>query len=168
MAKRRRLETPTADELNRLEQEVAARPSARPSTSAAPIAQVAADAAQAWTAEDSETRAAAARDQADIRRLRQAEAEGRLLVEIPLTEIDADAMVRDRAQLDPEEMRELRDSILANGLRLPIEVYELAAPRGSVRYGVLSGYRRLKAVQEIWHSTELPKFSAIRAIIRQP
>ncbi|MEM0949749.1 MAG: ParB N-terminal domain-containing protein [Pseudomonadota bacterium] len=168
MAKRKRLETPTAAELNRLEQEVAARPTARPSASAAPIAQVAAEAAQAWDAADADTRAAAAKAQADAERLRQAEVDGRLLAEIPLAEIDADDMVRDRAQLDPDEMRELRDSILANGLRLPIEVYELVEPRGEMRYGVLSGYRRLKAMQEIWDGTELTKFSTIRAIIRQP
>ncbi|MEM9249229.1 MAG: ParB/RepB/Spo0J family partition protein [Pseudomonadota bacterium] len=168
MAKRKRLETPTADEMSRLEQEVAAQTPARPSASAAPIAQVAADAAHAWTPDDTATRAAAAKDHADAERLRQAEADGRLLVEIPLTQIDADDMVRDRLQLDTEEMRELRDSILANGLRLPIEVYELAEPRGAVLYGVLSGYRRLKAMQEIWDGTELEKYRTIRAIVRHP
>ena len=168
MAKRRRLETPTADELSRLEQEVAEQAPRRPAAASAPIAQVAADAAQAWTPEDTAARAATAKDQADAARLRQAEADGLVMIEIPLGEIDADDMVRDRTQLDTEEMRELRDSILASGLRLPIEVYELAEPRGEVRYGVLSGYRRLKAMQEIWDATELARFGKIRAILRQP
>lgn len=168
MAKRKRLEAPSADDLDRLEREISDHAPDRSSASAAPIAQVAADAARAWVAEDAGAREAAARDHADAEQLRKAESDGRLIREIPLTEIDADDMVRDRTQLDPEEMLELRGSILKNGLRLPIEVYELAGSREGFRYGVLSGYRRLKALQDIWEQTELDRYSRIRALVREP
>ena len=47
---------------------------------------------------------------------------------IPLAEIDAASLTRDRTALDPEALRELRNSILKSGLRMPIEVYALPDP----------------------------------------
>ena len=48
---------------------------------------------------------------------------------IPLDAIDADALARDRTRHDPDALHELRLSIAASGLRMPVEVFELAEPR---------------------------------------
>ena len=46
---------------------------------------------------------------------------------IPLAEIDAGALTRDRTGLDPEPQDELELSIAASGLRQPIELFPLAS-----------------------------------------
>ena len=166
MAKRRKLEAPSADALNQLEEEFRRETSPRGPLGqggAAPIAQVAADAAALSNANSPEARQL----QAEAERLRKAEAEGLLIRELPVAEIDADAMIRDRTVLDEDEMLELRQSIAANGLRLPIEVYELAEPRADgVRFGLVSGYRRLMAVRALHGLTEENKYATIRALVR--
>jgi hypothetical protein len=48
------------------------------------------------------------------------------ITEIPLNQIWASALARDRPALLTEEMAELRSSIMRDGLRQPIEVYVLA------------------------------------------
>ena len=47
---------------------------------------------------------------------------------IPLAEIDAEALSRDRTRHDEADLAELRLSIARHGLRMPIEVFELPAP----------------------------------------
>ncbi|GIT93226.1 chromosome partitioning protein ParB [Jannaschia pagri] len=155
MAKRRKLEAPSAADLSRLEAELDA---ARGPAKAAPIAQIAGEAAVGV-----DPRAPADREAAAT--LAHAEAEGLLLRQIPLDEIEADALVRDRLVLDADEMEELKGSILKNGLRLPIEVFDRGAGQG---YGLLSGYRRLMAVRDLREATDLPQFATIRAILRDP
>ena len=59
--------------------------------------------------------------------------------QIPLSAIAADALARDRARLDPVALEELKSSILAHGLRQPIELFELAEPEGELRYGLIAG-----------------------------
>jgi ParB family chromosome partitioning protein len=68
---------------------------------------------------------------------------------LPLAEIDEDSLIRDRTALDADALTELRLSIAVSGLRMPIEVYELAEPRGPHRYGLISGFRRLAAVRAL-------------------
>ena len=68
---------------------------------------------------------------------------------IPLAEIDDAALPRDRTGLDPEPLRELRDSILASGLRMPVELFPLVAPARRPRYGIVSGFRRVAAFREL-------------------
>lgn len=68
---------------------------------------------------------------------------------IPLAEIDADALPRDRTCPDPAAQVELRDSILRHGLRMPIEVWRLAEPRPPFVYGLISGWRRLGVFREM-------------------
>lgn len=169
MAKRRKLEAPSADDLNRIEEEFR-RETVAPGQGArgiAPIAQVAAAAAAQAPALDPEARAEQARLAADAEKLREAEAEGRLMTDIPLSEIDADALIRDRTQLIESEMVELKHSIAANGLRLPIEVYERADPdEGQPRYVLLSGYRRLMAYRGLLELTGYDKYRRIRALVR--
>lgn len=79
---------------------------------------------------------------------------------IPLTEIDADALPRDRTTLDDGALHELALSIAANGLRQPIEVF---ATNGDTDhpYGLISGFRRLAAHRHL----DLP---TIPAFLRAP
>ncbi|ASM74868.1 MULTISPECIES: ParB/RepB/Spo0J family partition protein [Roseobacteraceae] len=161
MAKRRRLEAPSTDDLSRIEEEF--RRETSPRKSGAPIAQVAADSTDAMVA------GAQARDMSDAQAMRTAREKGLVILEIPLAQIQADAMIRDRTVLIAEEMTELQDSIALNGLRLPIEVFALPDPQpDGPRFGVLSGYRRLKAVQHLYDLTEQEKHATIRAILRDP
>ncbi|ABV95922.1 partitioning protein ParB (plasmid) [Dinoroseobacter shibae DFL 12 = DSM 16493] len=163
MAKRRRLETPSAEDLTKIADEIRAETPLRP---AAPIAQVAADAASLASTMPPQARAEAAQDKADAERLRAAQADGLLLAEVPTAEIDADAMVRDRMVLNDEELTELRLSIAENGLRLPIEVFELSEPRDGRRFGLLSGYRRLMAYRGLAELNPKGRYRAIKAVVR--
>ncbi|MEM1276922.1 MAG: ParB N-terminal domain-containing protein [Pseudomonadota bacterium] len=161
MAKRKRVAAPTTEDLKDLEASFAAKP--RQSLGPmAPIAQVAGQAAGEAQPVSAEARAAQARDTADAARLREAEAEGRLVLDLPVAEIVAEELTRDRAALDAEEMEELKRSISANGLRLPIEVFRLEPAEPGRTYGLLSGYRRLRAVQELEGQG-----ASIRAVMRE-
>lgn len=169
MAKRRRLETPSSADLDRIELQFRSETSERPALGrgVAPIAQIAADSAALASPETTEARTARARAEADIARLQDAEARGLLITELPLEQIDEAAMIRDRMTVSEEDMQELRLSIAAHGLRLPIEVYEIGVPEGQgPRYGLLSGYRRLQAVRALFELTQAEKHSRIRALIR--
>lgn len=169
MAKRRRLATPSSADLDRIEEQFRSETYERPALGRgiAPIAQVAGDSAALSSAESTESRAGRARAEADAARLHDAQERGLLIAELPIDQIDEGAMVRDRMVMNDEDMQELRLSIAANGLRLPIEVYEMAAPDGQgPRYGLLSGYRRLHAVRALHELTQAEKHSRIRALIR--
>ncbi|WP_138472570.1 ParB N-terminal domain-containing protein [Poseidonocella sp. HB161398] len=173
MAKRTRLTAPSAAELSELEAGFAAKPAApaaaRGPGMMPPIAQVAADAAALTETQPAEERAERARDRKDADSYREAAAQGRVLVSIPTREIIADELTRDRMQLDPEEMAELKASIRASGLRLPVEVFELSEPDPSgARFGLLSGFRRLAAIRALEAETGDPAHAAIKAIVREP
>lgn len=168
MAKRPRLEAPSADDLARLEDEFRRETVAR-NPLAAPIAQVAADSAAAYDPRAADARAEIARDRADAARLRTAEDAGLVMREIAIEDIDADAIVRDRMGLDEAEMSELQASIAENGLRLPIEVFVFDDGRTGPRYGLLSGYRRLRAVHNLRAlAPREARFATIRALVREP
>ncbi|GGG84173.1 chromosome partitioning protein ParB [Salipiger pallidus] len=162
MAKRRKLEAPSAEELSKLEAEYTGSPLGR----AAPIAQIAADAAGAHDPRPMELREASARDKVDAAALREAKGRGLVMLELPTAEIDADALVRDRVVMDPAEMEELRASIAANGLRLPVEVF----PRDGEgpAWGLLSGYRRLRAIRDLHAQTGDDRFATVKAVVRDP
>lgn len=186
MAKRRRLSTPSTDDLSRMEAEfrretsgpgartvpeVGSGPAAglgqRARPGMAPIAQIAAESAAMSDVAEPDARAARARDQADAERLRHAEGQGLLIAEIPIDRIEEGAMIRDRMVMDESELLELRLSIAANGLRLPIEVFQLDPAQGQgPRYGLLSGYRRLHAVRALRALSGAAKYDSIRALIR--
>ena len=169
MVKRRRLETPSIDDLSRIEEAFRSETFDRPATARglAPIAQVAADSAAHAQADGTDIRAARARTEADAARLHAAQAQGLLMVEIPVDRIDADAMIRDRLTMGEEEMLELRQSIAAHGLRLPVEVFELpGSDAAAPSYGLLSGYRRLLATRGLLELTEADRYRTIRAIVR--
>lgn len=172
MAKRRKLATPSQDDLTALEDRFRDETPVRPNTGVAPIAQVVAEAAQA--AEPGET--ARRVEDAEAGRYREAEAKGLILKEIPLAEIDEAAMIRDRTVVDATDLAELRNSIDINGLRLPIEVFERstltpgeAQDPTAPRYGLLSGYRRLLAMRELLGATgNTARFGTIKALLRAP
>ena len=67
------------------------------------------------------------------------------------------------AALDPEAFTRLQHSILAEGLRQPIEVFPL---QGDIPWGLVSGFRRLTVFRQL--AADLPKFATIPALIRQP
>ena len=167
MAKRRRLEVPTEDTLKDIEDGFA-RETKSAFGALPPIAQVAADAASQATPESAEAREEAARDKADAETLRKAVADGLLVQEIFIKEIHADELSRDRMSVDTEEMEELRASILAHGLRMPVEVYALPHPGAHQKYGLISGWRRLAAFRQLLAETDDPKYAVIRAIKRTP
>jgi len=76
--------------------------------------------------------------------------------------IEADALPRDRGTDDAGSFSELVNAILLEGLRQPIEVFELAEPTpDGARYGLISGFRRLAAIRHLAHDT-------IAAFIRNP
>jgi ParB family chromosome partitioning protein len=88
---------------------------------------------------------------------------------IPLDTIAADALIRDRASLDVEALFELQTSIAVSGLRMPVEVFELAEPDGPRRYGLISGYRRLAAFRALAGTAVDPaRYAAIPAFLRAP
>lgn len=170
MAKRRKLTTPSIEDLSRMEAEF--RPGS-PTTglgagrAVAPISQVVAETAAISETSSPEVRARQAKLEKDSETLEAAQKDGRLLLDIPLSEIEADAMIRDRAIVDEEEMAELRKSIASNGVRLPVEVYTFEAPReNGTRYGLISGYRRLMAVRGLAAMMGPNTYESIKAIVR--
>lgn len=116
----------------------------------APIADVAHDAAT--TAALAEVSSA----------MEAARAEGRLIVKLPLDAIEADYLVRDRMEVDETEMQVLLDSLTARGQQTAIEVTEL----GTGRYGLISGWRRLKALRHL--AANGVGTETVLAIIRSP
>lgn len=170
MARRRTVATPTAEELGRIEDEFRRETVTRPNAGLAPISQVSAQSAEASPVQSAELRAEQARDRTDAEALRKADSDGRVIRQIPLEQIVADAMVRDRTVIDPAEMSELKTSIAAHGLRLPVEVFEMEVAPGEPgpRFGLLSGYRRLWAVRELGALTGQDKYATINALVRDP
>jgi ParB family transcriptional regulator, chromosome partitioning protein len=76
---------------------------------------------------------------------------------LPLAEIAPHALLRDRTALDPQALQLLQHSIATEGLRTPIEVWQLSTPREQHKYGLISGLRRLTACRALGHTT-IPAF----------
>lgn len=94
--------------------------------------------------------------------LRTAREEGRLIQALPLDQIEADHLVRDRLSADEDEMQALIGSIRARGQQTPIEVVALEGDR----FGLISGWRRLTALRRL--AKEDTKFATVLAILRRP
>ncbi len=140
MAKRKRLEVPDKALTNPLETNFSF-----PGMSRMPIAEVAGDTA-ARAALDEVTQAMAI-----------AEAEGRVVRNLPLDSIDVNHLSRDRMVLEAEEMAALKASLAARGQQSPIEV--LSLPSG--RFGLISGLRRYHALREM-------AVAEVLAFVRKP
>ncbi len=87
---------------------------------------------------------------------------------VPLAEIDDAALTRDRNGLDEDALTELRLSIAASGLRMPVELFALSEPRPPHRYGLLSGLRRLHAYRALHELTRDERYTTIPAFLRAP
>lgn len=84
---------------------------------------------------------------------------------IALEDIDDTAIPRDRTGLDGEALRELRDSVLASGVRQPVEVFRIAGTEGAPRYGVVSGFRRVTVCRELV-AMGVARFATVSAFVR--
>ncbi|HHL22180.1 MAG TPA: nuclease [Aliiroseovarius sp.] len=151
MAKRRRLTPPHPDF-----QGSAPAPESKSLESSnpgrAPIAHVAADAAAIAAVEELSDE------------LERARREGRMVLSLQLDEVRADFLERDRIAADSEDQAALVASIRARGQQQPIEVQEL--PGGG--YGLISGWRRLLALRDLYQQTGEPRFATVQALLRQP
>ena len=126
-------------------------------TLAPPIAQVAGEAAMM----------AALREVTGA--LNDAQAEGRIVQRLPLAAVEVDHLVRDRLRSDDADRTALRDSIRARGQQTAIEVVDLGpGPQGPTRYGLISGWRRLQALQDLLAETCDPKYGTVQALLRRP
>ncbi|SDF37009.1 ParB/RepB/Spo0J family partition protein [Limimaricola pyoseonensis] len=119
---------------------------------AAPIADIAADTARE-----------AALDELS-RHWVEARREGKLVIALPLEKIRLDHIERDRMGQDPEEAEALRESLRRRGQQTPIEVVEL--PGGD--YGLISGWRRCRALADLHAETGEERFATVQALLRQP
>jgi ParB/RepB/Spo0J family partition protein len=151
MAKRKRL-TP-ANPISPQETpalETKPRPFSGGSVTPPPIAQVSAQAAAASALEEISAMVS------------QARADGRLLEALPLEAIVMDHLMRDRMGLYGEELDILVASIRTRGQTTPVEVTPLPDQPG--RYGLISGYRRMAALQRL--AEEDPSLTVRAQIVR--
>lgn len=148
MAKRKRLTPPNPAYLDTPPLETKSMFSAPRS---APIADVARDASSMAALNEMAESLARARD------------EGRMVVDLPLDEIVVDHLVRDRLVVDETEMQVLKTSLRRRGQQTPVEVMQL----GDGRYGLISGWRRCRALAEI--AEEDGRYDpTVLALLRRP
>ena len=169
MAKRKRLEAPSADALKEIEEGFARETSgAGPLGPMPPIAKIAGEAAAGASALSAEEQLRAARDSADADRYRRALDAGLIVQELPVVVILAEQLARDRMVVSTEEMEELKASIRAHGLRLPIEVFEMEPhpEEPGQRFALISGWRRLMAFRALLAETGDNRFARIKTIVR--
>lgn len=154
---RRRLVVPSSEEVAGLRAEAAG--AARLQRHTAPVAQVVGDAAEAHGRAFDEARAQAAE-------LARVDADGLLMRALPLERVDAEHLTRDRLIVDADDIATLRESIRVHGQRTAIEVTSPARPDG--QFGLISGWRRLLALRELFATTSDPAFATIKALVRLP
>lgn len=119
----------------------------------APIADVAGDAARHAALEEVSAE------------LQSARSEGRMVLRLPLDAIEVNHLVRDRVAVDAEDMASLTDSLRDRGQQTPIEVVDL----GQGRYGLISGWRRLMALQALQaDADDRDRFGHVQALVRSP
>ncbi|MEM6904825.1 MAG: ParB N-terminal domain-containing protein, partial [Pseudomonadota bacterium] len=115
-------------------------------------------------ASDAGAAAAHAALQEVTRTLEAARAEGRLVQALPLDQVEAGYLTRDRIAVDEADMAALVQSLAARGQQTPIEVIVLAEGR----YGLLSGWRRLTALGRLYAETGEARFATVLAVLRRP
>lgn len=140
-------------------------PETKSALGAPPIAQVSGQAAEA----------AALREVTEG--LAQARATGRMVVDVPLGEVAPGYLARDRVSIDADEIGALKASIRSHGQRTPAEITPLQADGegraddGGVTpytWGLIAGWRRLRALAELYDETGDARFSTLRALVRPP
>ncbi len=106
-----------------------------------------------------------------------ARAEGRMVIQVPLADIAPGHLARDRIALERADLDALKASIRSHGQRVPAEITPLrgaAAVGGGAEgapayaWGLISGWRRLRALSELYDETDDPRFSVLRALVRPP
>ena len=99
---------------------------------------------------------------ADARDYREALADGRVLLRVPLDQIGTDDLPRDRLDLDgvaaADEMDELKASIRAHGQKEPIELYRI-----DDRLQLKKGWRRVTALRALYQETGDDRFATALA-----
>ncbi|SFE71886.1 ParB/RepB/Spo0J family partition protein [Roseivivax sediminis] len=158
MAKRKRLTPANPDYLGQAdagEGDAAPGPKAAfaSAPSRAPIAEIA-----------RETSSAAALGELS-RSMEEARAQGRMILALPLDQVAAEHLVRDRMGADDEDFAALIESLAARGQQTPVEVVDRgtdAAPR----YGLISGWRRLAALRHL--AEEGRGAGEVLAVVRAP
>jgi ParB/RepB/Spo0J family partition protein len=148
MAKRKRLTPPNPSYLDTPPLETKSMFSAPRS---APIADVARDASSTAALNELSDTMARARE------------EGRMVVDLPLDQIVTDHLVRDRLVVDETEMQVLKTSLRSRGQQTPVEVMKL----GDGRYGLISGWRRCRALAEIAEEDRNSE-PTVLALLRRP
>lgn len=98
----------------------------------------------------------------------QARAAGLVVQLIALDDVEAHAVARDRRALDRdcEAWGELKSSLAARGQQTPIEISGRSSLSG--KYNLISGYRRLAALKELFEETADQKFSTVKALVTGP
>ncbi|WP_166418801.1 ParB/RepB/Spo0J family partition protein [Cochlodiniinecator piscidefendens] len=96
--------------------------------------------------------------------LRVARETGRLIEPLSLDVVDDGYLVRDRIITDEDDMAALVESIRSRGQQTPIEVERL----DNGRYGLISGWRRLTALRNLFAETGDERFAQVLAVLRQP
>ena len=96
--------------------------------------------------------------------LSDARKNGRMVIEIPLSSVKLDYLVRDRVVVDDEDMQALRESIQFRGQKTPIELVQI--DEGD--YGLISGWRRCMVLRSLYDETGDARFETILALLRQP
>lgn len=96
--------------------------------------------------------------------MNEARLEGRLVMSLPLEQLDLAHLVRDRVALDEAEMQELMQSLAARGQQTPIEITDL----GDGRFGLISGLRRCQALARLLDETGDERFGQVLALLRNP
>ena len=86
---------------------------------------------------------------------------GRMVMELPLDQIELDYLVRDRIAVADDDMQSLQESLRGRGQQVPIEVTRL----GPDRYGLISGWRRCQALLALKTGTVL---ALIRPVTEAP
>ncbi len=98
----------------------------------------------------------------------QARNEGRMVIALPLEDVIADHLLRDRIFASDEDSAGLKESLREHGQRQPIDVTALPAIDGVEKWGLISGWRRLNALKELYAETGDASFGKIRALVRKP
>ncbi|MEL6362652.1 MAG: ParB N-terminal domain-containing protein, partial [Pseudomonadota bacterium] len=126
---------------------------ANPAPARAPIAQVAGDAAVSAAFEEVQAELVSARR------------DGRMVLRLLLDDVVEDHLIRDRIECNVEDLETLKASLRTRGQQTPIEVTEL----GNGRYGLISGWRRLRALRELsMESEDAVQHSTVLALVRTP
>ena len=118
----------------------------------APIADVAREAAASAAAEEL------------ARTLTEARDGGRMVMEVPLAQIDMDYLTRDRVVVENDDLVALKDSLRARGQQTPVDL--VALDEGG--YGLISGWRRCAALGALHEETGEARFGQVLGLLRQP